>query len=256
MQCGIYRFLMLPSVENGPFRTSVVMPAAALQLSQSGPRAGWTREPNYHSRPILAQPAKCVTPLNIGQCRLLGKLVAPKAKPINNPRRMNKHREMEQGCWSALIFERRGFLTASGITALTVGLSDPVFGQSVARVAEAILQPIGPNDEAFMQRAFEMRQSAIDYGDQAYGAIIVRDKVIIGQSWSRVILDQDPTAHAEMAAIRDAARRLNSRDLSGAVMYSSSRPCPMCEAAAFWAGVGQMIYGRDLRSAGFPKLCR
>ncbi|WP_432653541.1 nucleoside deaminase [Ruegeria atlantica] len=95
----------------------------------------------------------------------------------------------------------------------------------------------------------------MDHGDQGYGAVVVRDNVIIGQSWSRVILDQDPTAHAEMAAIRDAARRLNHRDLTGSVMYSSSRPCPMCEAAAYWAGVRLMFYGRKITSASSPKLC-
>ncbi|WP_366141052.1 nucleoside deaminase [uncultured Ruegeria sp.] len=134
-------------------------------------------------------------------------------------------------------------------------MSSSVAGQTSSSSDNAIPQPNDPNDATFMERAFEMRQYAIDHGDQEYGAVVVRDNVIIGQSWSRVILDQDPTGHAEMAAIRDAARRLNNRDLSRAVMYSSSRPCPMCEAAAFWAGVGHMFYGREIRSAGPPKLC-
>jgi tRNA(Arg) A34 adenosine deaminase TadA len=84
----------------------------------------------------------------------------------------------------------------------------------------------------------------------------VRDGAIIGQSWSRVILDNDPTGHAEISAIRDAARRAGSRDLSGAIIYSSSRPCPMCEAAAYWARIDQMIYGRGTANAGVPRLCR
>ena len=82
----------------------------------------------------------------------------------------------------------------------------------------------------------------------------VRNNQIVGQSWSRVVIDRDPTSHAEMSAIRDAARRLDDGDLTGSVMYSSSRPCPMCEAAAFWAGIGQLVYGRNLSSAGSPKL--
>ena len=168
---------------------------------------------------------------------------------------MNKLRKREQDCPWAFVFARRGFLAASGISALTIGLSGSAMGQTSTRVDDAIPQPGEPNDAAFMERAFEMRQYAIDNGDQGYGAVVVRDNVIIGQSWSRVILDQDPTGHAEMAAIRDAARRLNDRDLSRAVMYSSSRPCPMCEAAAFWAGVRHMFYGREIRSAGSPKLC-
>lgn len=118
-----------------------------------------------------------------------------------------------------------------------------------------IPQPAEPGRQAFIERAFEMRELAQDYGDQPYGAVIVRDGVIIGQSWSRVILDQDPTGHAEMAAIRDAARRLNSRDLSDAIIYSSSRPCPMCEAAAHWAGIARMIHGTSAQDAGAPQLC-
>ena len=169
---------------------------------------------------------------------------------------MDKIGKFEQGGQNALVFARRGFLAASGFGALTVGLSGPVLGQTSKRADDSIPQPSDPNDAKFMERAFEMRQYAIDHGDQGYGAVVVRDNVIIGQSWSRVILDQDPTGHAEMAAIRDAARRLNDRDLSQAVMYSSSRPCPMCEAAAFWAGVRHMFYGREIKSAGSPTLCK
>ncbi len=184
----------------------------------------------------------------------LGKPLAPNAKPIKNPRQMKQRTEMEPNFWATPIVERRVFFS-TGLGALTVGLSSPVFGQTVRERVEPIPQPAAPGDAAFIDRAFEMRQSAIDYGDQAYGAVVVFDNIIIGQSWSRVILDQDPTAHAEMAAIRDAAHRLNSRDLGGAVMYSSSRPCPMCEAAAFWAGVGLMVFGRDMKGAGTPELC-
>lgn len=81
---------------------------------------------------------------------------------------------MEMGCWPAPTLPRRGFLTVSGLAALTVGLSGPVTGQTVTSKAEEISQPIDPSDRTFMLRAFEMRQSAIDYGDQAYGADLVR----------------------------------------------------------------------------------
>ena len=121
--------------------------------------------------------------------------------------------------------------------------------------AEEISQPTEPGAAAFMERAFEMRQAAVDSGDRPYGAVIVRGDKIVGQSGSRVILDHDPTAHAELATIRVTARRLQPRSLSGLVMYSSSRPCPMCEAAAYWAGIDRMIHGRDLADAGTPQLC-
>jgi len=120
---------------------------------------------------------------------------------------------------------------------------------------ETILQPDVPDDAAFIARAFKLRNLAVALGDQPYGAVIVRKKVIIGHSHSRVVVEHDPTGHAELAAIRDAARRLSDRDLSGAILYSSSRPCPMCEAAAYWANIEEMKYGSDAASAGKPKLC-
>lgn len=156
---------------------------------------------------------------------------------------------------TSLKFARRSILTASGIAALMVGSSPMPAAIARQEETEAIPQPSRPIAANFMARAFEMRQIAAERGDQAYGAVIVRDNQIIGQSWSRVVIDQDPTGHAEMAAIRDAAKRLGSRDLTRAVMYSSSRPCPMCEAAAYWAGIDQLMYGRNLESAGSPRLC-
>ena len=138
-------------------------------------------------------------------------------------------------------------------------LFPPLYGLSIAKSASlsggVITQPVNPEDASFIDRAFQMKRLAIEYGDQAYGAVIVRDNKIIGQSWSRVIKDTDPTAHAELSAIRDAARRLKTRDLSGAVLYSSSRACPMCEAAAYWAGINRMVHGHDVVDAVQPKLC-
>ncbi len=119
----------------------------------------------------------------------------------------------------------------------------------------AIQQPEGDDDASFIVRAFSMQQRAIESGDQGYGAVVVRDGKIVGQSPSHVINNRDPTAHAEMEAIRDASRRLNSRDLSGCTLYSSSPACPMCEAAAYWAGIERMVYGRDARAGGSPQLC-
>ena len=121
--------------------------------------------------------------------------------------------------------------------------------------AAEIDQPARPSAEAFIERAFELRCQASASGDQAYGAVVVKDGRIVGQSQSRVVLDRDPTAHAEMAAIRDAARRLGSRDLGGCRLYSSSRPCPMCEAAAYWAGIEGFTHGRAASDGGAPRLC-
>ncbi|MDP6707306.1 MAG: nucleoside deaminase [Alphaproteobacteria bacterium] len=148
---------------------------------------------------------------------------------------------------------RRAFISSlmAGILAST-GLGTR---QAVAAAPEAIRQPDRPAPEAFVARAFEMRRQAVESGDQAYGAVVVRSGRIVGQSPSRVVLDGDPTAHAEMAAIRDAARRLGSRDLDDSVLYSSSRACPMCEAAAYWAGIERLVYGSEGRDGGVPTLC-
>ena len=103
-----------------------------------------------------------------------------------------------------------------------------------------------------MQRARALRDEAVRSGDQAYGAVVLRGAHIVGEAPSRVVTAGDPTAHAEMEAIRDAARRLRSRDLSGCVLVSTSRPCRMCEAAAGWARIERMVHGDALTDAGPP----
>ena len=128
----------------------------------------------------------------------------------------------------------------AGATALLLGVF-PVLGATGGRAT-------------FMQRAFELRKLAIERGDQPYGAVIVREGRIIGEGVSAVITTPDPTAHAEIQAIRDAARRLKSRDLSGAEMYGTSRACPMCEAAAYWAGVLRLWYGESIAGGEAPRL--
>ena len=105
-----------------------------------------------------------------------------------------------------------------------------------------------------MERAFELRRRAIERGDQPYGAVIVKDGSVIGEGVSAVVTDRDPTAHAEMQAIRDAARRLGTNDLSGCVMYGTSKACPMCEAASYWARIARMYHGTTVADAGPPRL--
>ena len=103
-----------------------------------------------------------------------------------------------------------------------------------------------------MQRAREMRDTAVHAGDQPYGAVVLRGTEIVGAAPSRVVTAGDPTAHAEMEAIRDAARRLRTRDLSGCILVSTSRPCRMCEAAAGFARIERMVHGDALIDAGPP----
>ena len=148
---------------------------------------------------------------------------------------------------------RRRLLGLTLLGAIPVSFT---IGRSVAAApGDAIDQPRDRSDAAFIGRAFEMQRLALNSGDQGYGAIVVRDGIIVGQSPSRVVVHRDPTAHAEMEAIRDAARRLGSRDLSGCTLFSSSPACPMCEAAAYWAGIERMVSGRSVSDGGRPRLC-
>ncbi|MGI9385252.1 MAG: nucleoside deaminase [Methyloligellaceae bacterium] len=152
------------------------------------------------------------------------------------------------------LLSRRRLVASIGVSPIILN-SPAVSSRSAAPPLEPIQQPANGTDIALIERAFEMRQLALEKGDQAYGAVVAKDGVVIGQSWSRVIIDQDPTGHAEMSAIRDASLRLGSRHLTGAVLYSSSPPCPMCEAAAYWAGIQRLVSSRNVNDLGPPKLC-
>lgn len=127
-------------------------------------------------------------------------------------------------------------------------------GAVAAGHAGPILQPPQPTHAAFIGRAFDLRDAATAAGDQPYGAVVVQGGKIISEMPSRVITGADPTAHAEMEAIRDAVRRVGPAGVRGAVLYSSSQPCPMCQSAAFWAGISRMRYGRDATDGGPPTL--
>lgn len=105
----------------------------------------------------------------------------------------------------------------------------------------------------WVDRAAALRRQAMGWGDQPYGAVLVLDGHLVGEGPSRVVIDRDPDAHAERVALRDARRRLGRDRLDGAVLYSTSRPCPMCEAAAAEVGVARMIHGEALHDAGAPR---
>lgn len=103
-----------------------------------------------------------------------------------------------------------------------------------------------------MQRAAALRDSAVRAGDQPYGAVVVKDGAIVGEAPSRVITANNPDAHAEREALKDALRRLNATDLEGCVLVSTSRPCRLCEAAAARVRIARMIHGEALTDAGRP----
>ena len=151
---------------------------------------------------------------------------------------------------------RRSVLAAAAGALGATLVSSVVPRRAAAEQREPIAQPPAASKAAFMQRAIAMRERATLTGDQPYGAVVVKDGRIVGEAPSRVVTGRDPTAHAEMEAIRDAARRLGARDLSGCEIYASTRPCPMCEAAAYWAGVARILHGADAADAGAPRLSR
>jgi tRNA(Arg) A34 adenosine deaminase TadA len=148
----------------------------------------------------------------------------------------------------------RRFVFALPVTSLFGGLAPAMPAQGTTEHGAPIVQPERRDPAAFVARALALRDEAIRRGDQPYGAIVVRSGEIVGEGVSAVVVARDPTAHAEMLAIRDAARRLDTTDLSGCILYGSSRACPMCEAAAYWARIARMHYGTDGRDAGAPRL--
>ncbi|QCI69355.1 nucleoside deaminase [Phreatobacter stygius] len=103
-----------------------------------------------------------------------------------------------------------------------------------------------------MARVLELCGEADARGDCPVASIIVRDGEVIGQGSNRVATGGDPTAHAEVEAIRDAARNLGSADLSGATLYSAMEPCPMCCWAIKEARIGRVVLGA--RHAGMRRI--
>ena len=100
------------------------------------------------------------------------------------------------------------------------------------------------NDEQRMRRAIELSRHAIDSGEGTpFGAVVVRDGVAIGEGWNQSRSLCDPTAHAEMIAIRNACRLENTLSLAGCDIFASGHPCPMCMAALHWVGVDRLIFG-------------
>lgn len=112
--------------------------------------------------------------------------------------------------------------------------------------------------ESFMREAIRLARLGVARGDGGpFGAVVVWEDRIVGRGWNRVVSGVDPTAHAEMEAIRDAARRLGRFHLAGCAIYTVSEPCPMCLGAAYWAHVERIYFAADVADAarvGFADL--
>lgn len=102
----------------------------------------------------------------------------------------------------------------------------------------------------FMGLAIELARENLDNVDGGpFGAVVVKDGEVIGRGRNEVTLCNDPTAHAEVMAIRDACRTLGVFSLEGTVLYSSCEPCPMCLAAVYWARIDAIVYGAGREDA-------
>ena len=100
-------------------------------------------------------------------------------------------------------------------------------------------------NEEFMQEAVRLSIENIERGGGPFGAVIVRDGKIISRGANSVTLDNDPTAHAEVNAIRNACRSLGTFQLGGCIVFSSCEPCPMCLGAIYWAHLDKIYYAND-----------
>jgi guanine deaminase len=111
----------------------------------------------------------------------------------------------------------------------------------------------GCDDERWLAVAIRLARDNVDRGGGPFGAVVVRPGpaggALLGEGVNRVTRDRDPTAHAEVVAIRVACQRLEDFRLTGCVLVASYEPCPMCLATALWARVGRVLYGADRHAA-------
>lgn len=104
--------------------------------------------------------------------------------------------------------------------------------------------------EAFMRHAIALaRRGMIEGHGGPFGAVVVREGVIIGEGWNRVLSTNDPTAHGEICAIRDACSRIGSHILANCEIFTTGQPCPMCLGAIHWARISRIYYGFSIADA-------
>jgi tRNA(adenine34) deaminase len=108
---------------------------------------------------------------------------------------------------------------------------------------------IGP-DELWMEEALRSAQRALEAGEVPVGAVVVRDGKIVGRGWNRNIGDSDPTAHAEIVALREAGAAVGNHRLADCDLFATIEPCPMCAGALVHARIRRLVYGADDPKAG------
>ena len=112
------------------------------------------------------------------------------------------------------------------------------------------------DDDYFLARAIELATRGSQAGEGGpFGAVIVRDGRIIAEGWNRVVASKDPTAHAEIGAIRTACAAAGHFHLPGSTLYASSEPCPMCLSAAYWARIERIVFANSRAEAAAIGFC-
>ncbi|HVU05882.1 MAG TPA: nucleoside deaminase [Polyangiaceae bacterium] len=102
------------------------------------------------------------------------------------------------------------------------------------------------DDRAYLLRAIELARSGMERGQGGpFGAVVVQRDAVLGEGENRVVATNDPTAHAEVVAIRNACAKVGRFSLQGATLYASSEPCPMCLAAAYWSRLDRIVFAND-----------
>ena len=101
----------------------------------------------------------------------------------------------------------------------------------------------------FMSRAIELSIESVNNGTGPFGAVVVKNEKIIAEGSNKVTSTNDPTAHGEIVAIREACKQLNNFSLSGCELYSSCEPCPLCLSAIYWARINKIYYANTREDA-------
>lgn len=112
-----------------------------------------------------------------------------------------------------------------------------------------VKKEVTQDDRRWMRRAIELSVENVENGGGPFGAVIVRDGELVAEGVNRVTANNDPTAHAEVSAIRAACQHEKNFKLEGCTIYTSCEPCPMCLSAIYWAGISRIYYGNTKQDA-------
>ena len=111
-------------------------------------------------------------------------------------------------------------------------------------------KPSSASDELWMEEALRCAQRALELGEVPVGAVVVRHGKIVGRGWNRNIIDSDPAAHAEVAALREAGTTVGNHRLGDCELFVTIEPCAMCAGALVHARIKRLVYGSDDPKAG------